>query len=83
MQKTYFTASPVASPFICEEQIVSSKESNVNNNLSLEERVNLLKTEVAAMSLFMVNQDLTLKQLLKDSTSEKSPTNISSKVKRG
>ena len=33
------TAAPLVSQLICETPIISSKESNVNNNLSLEERV--------------------------------------------
>ena len=75
------TATPVASPLICETPIISSKESNVNNNLSLEWRVNLLNTEAVAMQSFMVDQVLILKQSLKDSSLEKSLTDISSEVK--
>ena len=62
--------------------MISLKESNVNNNLSLEEIVNLLNTEVIAMQSFIVDQVLILKQSLKDSTPEKSPSDISSEVKR-
>ena len=82
MQRTYFMATPVASPLICEAPIVSSKESNTYNNLSFKKRVNLLKTEVVAMPSFMVDQGLILKQSLKNSTPGKSPTDTSSKVKR-
>ena len=62
--------------------MISLKKSNVNNNLSLEEGVNLLNTEVIAMQSFIVDQVLILKQSLKDSTLEKSPSDISSEVKR-
>ena len=62
--------------------MISLKESNVNNNLSLEETVCLLNTEVIAMQSFIVDQVLILKQSLKDSTLEKSPSDISSEIKR-
>ena len=62
--------------------MISLKEPNVNKNLSLEERVNLLNTEVIAMQSFIVDQVLILKQSLKDSTLEKSPSDISFEVKR-
>ena len=62
--------------------MISLKKSNVNNDLSLEEGVNLLNTEVIAMQSFIVDQVLILKQSLKDSTLEKSPSDISSEVKR-
>ena len=75
------TAAPVASPLICQMPIISSKESNVNNNLSLVERVNLLNTGVIARQSFIVDQVLILKQSLKDSALEKSPSDISSEVK--
>ena len=82
MGNNYSTATLVASPLTCETPIISSKESNVNNNFSPEERVNLLNTEVIAMQSFIVVQVLILKQSLKDSTLEKSPSDISSEVKR-
>ena len=72
------TATPVVSPLICKTPIISLKESN----LSLEERVNLLNTELIAMQSFIIDQVLILKQSLKDSTLEKSPSDISSEVKR-
>ena len=75
-------ATPAASPFICETPIISSKESNINNNLSPGERANLLNTEVIAMQSFIVDQVLILIQSLKNSTLEKSPSDISSEVKR-
>ena len=62
--------------------MISLKEPNVNKNLSLEERVNLLNTEVIAMQSFIVDHVLILKQSLKDSTLEKSPSDISFEVKR-
>ena len=74
-------ATPVVSPLICETPIISSNKSNVNNNPSLEERVNLLNTEFIAMQSFVIDQVI-LKQSLKDSTLEKSPSDISSEVKR-
>ena len=74
-------ATPVVSPLICETPIISSNKSNVNNNPSLEERVNLLNTELIAMQSFVIDQVI-LKQSLKDSTLEKSPSDISSEVKR-
>ena len=76
------TATPVASARICKTTTIFSKESNVNNNLSLEERVNLLNTELIAMQFFIIDQLLILKQSLKDSTLEKSTSDISSEVKR-
>ena len=48
-------ATLVVSPLICEMPILSLKESNVNNNLSLEERINLLNTEVITMQFFIVD----------------------------
>ena len=80
--KTVGNSSTTSSPLICETPMISLKESNVNNNLSLEETVNLLNTEVIAMQSFIVDQVLILKQSLKDSTLEKSPSDISSEVKR-
>ena len=82
MPNIYSLATPVASPLICETSIISSKESNVNNNLSLEERVNLLNTEQSYCDavLYSIDQALILKQSLKDSTLEKSPSDISSEV---
>ena len=80
--KTVGGSSTTSSPLICETPMISLKESNVNNSLSLEERVNLLNTEVIAMQSFVVDQVLILKQSLKDSTLEKSPGDISSEVKR-
>ena len=44
------------SPFISEMIIISLKESNGYNNLSLKKRINLLGTEVIAMQSFMVDQ---------------------------
>ena len=75
------TAAPVASPLICQMPIISSKESNVNNDLSLVGRVDLLNNGVIARQSFIVDQVLILKQSLKDSTLEKSPSDISSEVK--
>ena len=75
------TAIPITSPLICEIPIISSKESNVNNNLSLEERVKLLNAEVIVMQSFIIDQVLTLKRSLKYSTLEKSPSDISSELK--
>ena len=46
------------SPIISEMLIISLKESNVYNNLSLKNRINLLNTEVIAMQSFMVDQVL-------------------------
>ena len=62
--------------------MISLKKSNVNNDLSLEEGVNLLNTEVIAMQSFIVDQVLILKQSLKDSTLEKSPSDISFEFKK-
>ena len=76
------TATPVASSFTCETPNISSAESNVNNNLCVEDTKNLLNTEVVAMQSFIVDQVLILKQSLKNSTLEKSPSNISFEVKR-
>ena len=42
--KTVGNSSTTSSPLTCETPMISLKESNVNNNLSLEERVNLLNT---------------------------------------
>ena len=39
--KTVGNISATPSPLICETPMISLKDSNVNNNLSLEERVNL------------------------------------------
>ena len=80
--KTVGNSSTTSSPLICETPMISLKESNVKNNLSLEERVNLLNTEVIAMQYFIVGQVLILKQSLKDFTLEKSPSDISSEVKK-
>ena len=77
-----FKTSTRSSPLTCEMPMISLKESNVNNNLSLEERVNWLNTEVIAMQSFIVDQVLILKQSLKYSTLEKSPSDISLEVKR-
>ena len=44
------------SPFISEMIIISLKESNGYNNLSLKKRINLFSTEVIAMQSFMVDQ---------------------------
>ena len=46
------------SPIISEMLIISLKESNAYNNLSLKNRINLLNTEVIAMQSFMVDQVL-------------------------
>ena len=62
--------------------MISLKKSNVNNNLSLGERVNLLNTEIIEMQSFIVDQVSVLNQSLKDSTLGKSPSDISSEVKR-
>ena len=78
---SFSTATPVASASISKTPTIFSKESTVNNNLSLEERVNLLNTELIAMQFFIIDQVLILKQSLKDSTLEKSPSDISSEVK--
>ena len=72
------SVSLISSSLIAEASVISSKESNVNN-LSVEKRVNLLKTEIIAMKSFQV---LILKQPLKDSTIEQSPSDTSSNVKR-
>ena len=80
--KTVGDSSTTPSPLICETPMISLKESNVKNNLSLEERINLLNTEVIAMQYFIVGQVLILKQSLKDFTLEKSPSDISSEVKK-
>ena len=77
-----FKTSTRSSPLTCEMPMISLKESNVNNNLSFEERVNWLSTEVIAMQSFIVDQALILKQSLKYSTLEKPPSDISSEVKR-
>ena len=74
------TATPVASPLTCDTPNIYLKESNVNNNHSLEERNSLLNTEVIAMQSFKVDQVLI--QPLKNSTLEKSPSDISFEVKR-
>ena len=71
--------SLISSSLIAEASVISSKESNVNNNLSLEKRVNLLNTEVIAMQSFQVS---ILKEPLMDSTLEHSPSDTSSDVKR-
>ena len=52
------------------------------SNLSLEERVNVLNTDVIVMQSFIVDQVLILKQSLKDSTLENPPSDISFEVKR-
>ena len=62
--------------------MISLKESSVNKNLSIKERVNLLNTEFIAMQTFIADQVLILKQSLKDSALEKSPSDISFEVKR-
>ena len=62
--------------------MISLKESSVNKNLSIKERVNLLNTEFIAMQPFIADQVLILKQSLKDSALEKSPSDISFEVKR-
>ena len=80
--KTVGNSSTILSPLICERPMIFLKESNVNNNLCREERVNLLNTEVIAMQSFIVDQILILKQSLRHSTLGKSLSNISSKVKR-
>ena len=80
--KAVGNSSTTSSPLICETPIISLKESDVKNNLSLEERLNLLNTEVIAMQYFIVDQVLMLKQSLKDFTLEKSPSDISSEVKK-
>ena len=80
--KTVGKSSTTSSPLICEMPMISLKESDVNNNLSLEERVNLLNTEIIVMQSFIADQVLILKQSLKDSTLEKYPSDISSEVKR-
>ena len=80
--KTVGKSSTTSSPLICEMPMISLKESDVNNNLSLEERVNLLNTEIIVMQSFIADQVLILKQSLKDSTLEKCPSDISSEVKR-
>ena len=80
--KTVGSSSTTPSPRTCETPIISLKESSVNKNLSLEEKVNLLNTEVIAMQSFIVDQVLILKQSLKDSTLGKSPSDISFEVKR-
>ena len=80
--KTVGKSSTTSSPLIYEMPMISLKESDVNNNLSLEERVNLLNTEIIVMQSFIADQVLILKQSLKDSTLEKYPSDISSEVKR-
>ena len=62
--------------------MISLKESSVNKNLSIKERVNLLNTEFIAMQPFIADQVLILKQSLKDSALEKSPSDISFEVKK-
>ena len=62
--------------------MISLKESSVNKNLSIKERVNLLNTEFIAMQPFIADQVLILKQSLKDSALEKSPSDISFEVER-
>ena len=76
------SSTTASSPLFCETPVIFLKESNVNNSLSLEERVNLLGTEVIAMKSFIVDQVLMLKQSLKDSTLEKFSSDTSSEVKR-
>ena len=80
--KTVGKSSTTSSPLIYEMPMISLKESDVNSNLSLEERVNLLNTEIIVMQSFLADQVLILKQSLKDSTLEKYPSDISSEVKR-
>ena len=80
--KTVGKSSTTSSPLICAMPMISLKESDVNNNLCLEERVNLLNTEIIVMQSFIADQVLILKQSLKDSTLEKYPSDISSEVKR-
>ena len=80
--KTEGSSSTTPSPLVCETPMISLKESSVNKNLSIKERVNLLNTEFIAMQPFIVDQVLILKQSLKDSALEKSPSDISFEVKR-
>ena len=80
--KTVGNSSTTSYPLNCETPMISFKESNANNNLSLEERVNLLNTEVIAMQSFIVNQISILNRSLKDPTLEKSPSDFSSEFKR-
>ena len=80
--KTVGNSSTTPSPLVYETPMISLKESSVNKNLSIEERVNLLTTEFIAMQSFIADQVLILKQSLKDSALEKSPSDISFEVKR-